>query len=395
MDSKMRSKELKKRWESAMQSTYTTPGLLISSARGSHLKDSAGNEYLDLLGGIATNALGHNHPKIVSAVTKQIRKFSHLSNIYGHQPGIDLAEKLIKMTGDDNARVYFCNSGTEAVEAAIKLSRLTGRKQIISAIGSFHGRTMGSLSLTAQPSKQRPFLPLLPKVKHVAYGDLKSLRKRISKKTAMVILEPIMGEAGVVVPPAGYLKAVRELCDKFGVLLVFDCVQTGMGRTGTWFGYEDEGIKPDVITIAKGIGGGLPLGAMITIGIDKNLFLPGSHGSTFGGNPIACAAANAVISEISKKLLLTSNRRKGQLFIKSLQSLSEVKEARGKGLLVGIEFHKSQAKIVAKHLEELGYLVNAVNESVLRLAPSYLITDLEIKKFVQALKTVLEGVENG
>lgn len=391
----MRSKELKKRWESAMQSTYTTPGLLISSARGSRLKDAAGNEYLDLLGGIATNALGHNHPKIVSAVTKQIRKFSHLSNIYGHQPGIDLAEKLIKMTGDDNARVYFCNSGTEAVEAAIKLSRLTGRKQIISAIGSFHGRTMGSLSLTAQPSKQRPFLPLLPKVKHVSYGDLKSLRKRISKKTAMVILEPIMGEAGVVVPPAGYLKAVRELCDKFGVLLVFDCVQTGMGRTGTWFGYEDEGIKPDVITIAKGIGGGLPLGAMITIGIDKNLFLPGSHGSTFGGNPIACAAANAVISEISKKRLLTSNRRKGQLFINSLQSLSEVKEARGKGLLVGIEFHKSQAKIVAKRLEELGYLVNAVNESVLRLAPSYLITDLEIKKFVQALKTVLEGVENG
>lgn len=391
----MRSKELKKRWESAMQSTYTTPGLLISSARGSRLKDAAGNEYLDLLGGIATNALGHNHPKIVSAVTKQIRKFSHLSNIYGHEPGIDLAEKLIKMTGDENARVYFCNSGTEAVEAAIKLSRLTGRKQIISAIGSFHGRTMGSLSLTAQPSKQRPFLPLLPKVKHVAYGDLKSLRKRISKKTAMVILEPIMGEAGVVVPPAGYLKAVRELCDKFGVLLVFDCVQTGMGRTGTWFGYEDEGIKPDLITIAKGIGGGLPLGAMITIGIDKNLFLPGSHGSTFGGNPIACAAANAVISEISKKRLLTSNRRKGQLFIKSLQSLSGVKEARGKGLLVGIEFHKTQAKIVAKRLEELGYLVNAVNESVLRLAPSYLITDLEIKKFVQALKTVLEGVENG
>lgn len=391
----MRSKELKKRWESAMQSTYTTPGLLISSARGSRLKDAAGNEYLDLLGGIATNALGHNHPKIVSAVTNQIRKFSHLSNIYGHQPGIDLAEKLIKMTGDDNSRVYFCNSGTEAVEAAIKLSRLTGRKQIISAIGSFHGRTMGSLSLTAQPSKQRPFLPLLPKVKHVAYGDLKSLRKRISKKTAMVILEPIMGEAGVVVPPAGYLKAVRELCDKFGVLLVFDCVQTGMGRTGTWFGYEDEGIKPDVITIAKGIGGGLPLGAMITIGIDKNLFLPGSHGSTFGGNPIACAAANAVISEISKKRLLTSNRRKGQLFIKSLQSLSGIKEARGKGLLVGIEFHKSQAKIVAKRLEELGYLVNAVNESVLRLAPSYLITDFEIKKFVQALKTVLEGVENG
>ena len=391
----MRSKELKKRWESAMQSTYTTPGLLISSARGSRLKDSAGNEYLDLLGGIATNALGHNHPKIVSAVTNQIRKFSHLSNIYGHQPGIDLAEKLIKMTGDNNARVYFCNSGTEAVEAAIKLSRLTGKKQIISAIGSFHGRTMGSLSLTAQPSKQRPFLPLLPKVKHVAYGDLKSLRKRISKKTAMVILEPIMGEAGVVVPPSGYLKAVRELCDKFGVLLVFDCVQTGMGRTGTWFGYEDEGIKPDVITIAKGIGGGLPLGAMITIGIDKNLFLPGSHGSTFGGNPIACAAANAVISEISKKRLLTSNRRKGQLFIKSLQSLSGIKEARGKGLLVGIEFHKSQAKIVAKRLEELGYLVNAVNESVLRLAPSYLITDLEIKKFVRALKTVLEGVENG
>lgn len=391
----MKSQELKKRWESAMQSTYATPSLLISSAKGSRLKDSAGNEYLDLLGGIATNALGHNHPKIVSAITKQLKSFSHLSNIYGHQPGIDLAEKLIKMTGDENARVYFCNSGTEAVEAAIKLSRLTGRKQIISANGSFHGRTMGSLSLTAQPSKQRPFIPLLPKVKHVEYGDLKSIRKKISKKTAMVILEPIMGEAGVVVPPSGYLKAVRELCDKFGVLLAFDCVQTGIGRTGTWFGYEDEEIKPDVITIAKGIGGGLPLGAMITIGADKNLFLPGSHGSTFGGNPIACAAAIAVISEISRKRFLTSNRRKGQLFLKSLQELRGVKEARGRGLLIGIELYKSEAKIVAKRLEELGYLVNAVNENVLRLAPSYLITDQEIKKFVQALKIVLEGVENG
>lgn len=391
----MKSQELKKRWESAMQSTYATPSLLISSAKGSRLKDSAGNEYLDLLGGIATNALGHNHPKIVSAITKQLKSFSHLSNIYGHQPGIDLAEKLIKMTGDENARVYFCNSGTEAVEAAIKLSRLTGRKQIISANGSFHGRTMGSLSLTAQPSKQRPFIPLLPKVKHVEYGDLKSIRKKISKKTAMVILEPIMGEAGVVVPPSGYLKAVRELCDKFGVLLAFDCVQTGIGRTGTWFGYEDEEIKPDVITIAKGIGGGLPLGAMITIGADKNLFLPGSHGSTFGGNPIACAAAFAVISEISRKRFLTSNRRKGQLFLESLQELRGVKEARGRGLLIGIELYKSEAKIVAKRLEELGYLVNAVNENVLRLAPSYLITDQEIKKFVQALKIVLEGVENG
>ena len=268
----MRSKELKKRWESAMQSTYATPDLLISSAKGSRLKDSAGMEYLDLLGGIATNALGHNHPKIVSAVTKQMKRFSHLSNIYGHKPGIELAEKLIKMIGDDSARVYFCNSGTEAVEAAIKLSRLTGRKEIISAKGSFHGRTMGALSLTAQPSKQRPFLPLLPKVKHVEYGDLKSLRRKISKRTAMVILEPIMGEAGVVVPPSGYLKAVRQLCDKFGVLLAFDCVQTGMGRTGTWFGYEDDGIKPDLITIAKGIGGGLPLGAMISIGVDKNHF---------------------------------------------------------------------------------------------------------------------------
>ena len=391
----MKSQELKKRWESAMQSTYATPSLLISSAKGSRLKDSAGNEYLDLLGGIATNALGHNHPKIVSAITKQLKSFSHLSNIYGHQPGIDLAEKLIKMTGDENARVYFCNSGTEAVEAAIKLSRLTGRKQIISANGSFHGRTMGSLALTAQPSKQRPFIPLLPKVKHVEYGDLKSIRKKISKKTAMVILEPIMGEAGVVVPPSGYLKAVRELCDKFGVLLAFDCVQTGIGRTGTWFGYEDEEIKPDVITIAKGIGGGLPLGAMITIGADKNLFLPGSHGSTFGGNPIACAAAIAVISEISRKRFLTSNRRKGQLFLESLQELRGVKEARGRGLLIGIELYKSEAKIVAKRLEELGYLVNAVNENVLRLAPSYLITDQEIKKFVQALKIVLEGVENG
>jgi len=391
----MRSKELKKRWENAMQSTYAAPDLLISSAKGSRLKDSAGMEYLDLLGGIATNALGHNHPKIVSAVTKQMKSFSHLSNIYGHQPGIELAEKLIKMIGDDSARVYFCNSGTEAVEAAIKLSRLTGRKEIISAKGSFHGRTMGSLSLTAQPSKQRPFLPLLPKVKHVEYGDLKSLRRKISKRTAMVILEPIMGEAGVVVPPTGYLKAVRQLCDKFGVLLAFDCVQTGMGRTGTWFGFEHEGITPDVMTIAKGLGGGLPLGAMIALGKSASLFQAGMHGTTFGGNPIACAAANVVIDEIKRNSYLALNASKGALIRNLISPINGVIEARGRGLLIGIKVRDGKAKVLASELAKRGFLVNATSEEIIRIAPAYIITEKQIISFARAFADACEEIYDG
>ncbi len=377
-----------------MQATYSTPRLLLSKGQGAYLFDSEGSKYVDFLGGIATNALGHNHPKIVRAINSQVKKLGHVSNIYAHDPGLVLAENLLKMTGDDSSRVYFCNSGTEAVEAAIKLSRLTGRKQIISAHGSFHGRTMGSLSLTAQPKKQNPFKPLLKHIKYVKFGDLKSLERKISRRTAMVILEPIMGEAGVIVPPNGYLKGARELCSKYGALLAFDCVQTGMGRTGTWFGYEHEGINPDIITLAKGIGGGLPLGAMITIGDKSNLFQPGSHGSTFGGNPISCAAANAVISEIKEKRYLLSNAKKGKSFKESIKNISGVKEVRGRGLLIGIEFTNPIADNVVLEMEKAGFLINSVNPNTIRIAPSYLIKDSDIKRFTESLREIVGGSLN-
>ena len=394
MDSKIRRSRFAKRWTRSMQAIYSTPRLLLSKGQGAYLFDSEGSKYVDFLGGIATNALGHNHPKIVKAINSQVKKLGHVSNIYAHDPGLALAENLLKMTGDDSSRVYFCNSGTEAVEAAIKLSRLTGRKEIISAHGSFHGRTMGSLSLTAQPKKQNPFKPLLKHIKYVKFGDLKSLERKISRRTAMVILEPIMGEAGVIVPPDGYLKGVRELCSKYGALLAFDCVQTGMGRTGTWFGYEHEGINPDIITLAKGIGGGLPLGAMITIGEKSNLFQPGSHGSTFGGNPISCAAANAVISEIKEKRYLLSNLKKGKLLKESIRDISGVREVRGRGLLIGIEFTNPIADNVVWKLEKAGFLINSVNPNTIRIAPSYLIKDSEIKRFTESLREIVEGTIN-
>ena len=293
-----------KSWNKSLQANYGTPTLELVSGKGATVIDSKGDQYLDFLAGIATNVLGHAHPAVVKAVTKQISTLGHVSNLYAHPNVIALAEKLAKLTGDKSARVFFCNSGAEANEAALKLSRKTGRTRIVATKESFHGRTMGALSLTGQPEKSKAFKPLIKGVTHVPYGDMGAMLKKVNKKSAMVIVEPILGEAGVIVPPHGYLQALRELCDDTGALLVFDCVQTGMGRTGDWFGYEYSGIKPDVITLAKGLGGGLPLGAMIALGGSADLFQPGDHGSTFGGNPVATAAALAVIKTIESKKLL-------------------------------------------------------------------------------------------
>jgi acetylornithine aminotransferase len=296
------------------------------------------------------------------------------------------------MTGEKSARVYFCNSGAEAIEAAIKLSRLTGKKRLVSAIGSFHGRTSGALSLTGQSGKRNQFEPLLPKVSYLKFGDFKEVKRKITKRTAMVFIEPIMGEAGVVVPPRGYLREIRKRCDAVGALLAIDCIQTGMGRTGEWFGYESEGIRPDVITVAKGIGGGLPLGAMIAIGDCADLFTPGSHGSTFGGNPISCAAANAVLDEIEKRNLLIGNSKKGELFHKLAVAIPGVVEIRGRGLLIGIQFEGNRAKEITKELQNKGFLVNSANEEVIRIAPSYLLSENQIKLFVTALKKICEKI---
>jgi acetylornithine aminotransferase len=375
-------------WDSTIQQTYTTPVIGLKRGRGLVVEDFDGKKYLDLIGGIATNLLGHAHPSIVKAITKQSKELSHISNLYAHKQGLKLARRLIAMTGDKSARVYFCNSGAEAIEAAIKLSRLTGKKHLVSAQGSFHGRTTGAISLTGQSGKRDQFKPLLPKVRYLKFGDFRDLKRKITRRTAMVFIEPIMGEAGVVVPPKGYLKAIRNRCDEVGALMAIDCIQTGIGRTGDWFGYEAEGIKPDVITIAKGIGGGLPLGAMIAIGKCAKLFTPGSHGSTFGGNPISCAAANKVLDEIESKKMLTSNVKKGDLLQSLVEAIPGVKEVRGRGLLIGIQVMAGRSKEIARELQVAGYLVNSANDDVIRLAPSYLISEKQIKQFASAFEKI-------
>lgn len=381
-------------WNKTFQPNYGTPPISLVKGKGAIVYDADGKKYLDFLGGIATNLLGHAHPAIIKAVTKQISTLSHVSNFYMHPQVLQLAQSLQKMTGDKNSKVFFCNSGAEANEAAIKLSRLTGRTNIVAAHGAFHGRTMGAISLTGQPAKRNPFKPLLRKIKHVNYGDVAALRRAVTSKTAMVILEPIMGEAGVVVPPKGYLKAAREICDKTGALLVIDAVQTGMGRTGTWFGYENEEITPDVITIAKGLGGGLPLGAMIALGRSSNLFKPGDHGSTFGGNPVACAAANATINVIGSKGLLKSNVVLGNLLKSELIKISGISEVRGRGLLIGIVLKTTNAKALGADLLNNGVLVNATSDEVIRIAPALIITKNNVMDFVAAFRKSL-GVLNG
>lgn len=381
-----------KRWQRALQDNYGTPTIELVSGKGSVVTDSDGNTYIDFLAGIATNVLGHAHPAVVKAVTKQIATLGHVSNFYAHPNVLELAEKLQKMTGDKSARVFFCNSGAEANEAAIKLSRKTGKYKIVATQESFHGRTMGALSLTGQPSKRNPFKPLLKGIKHVPFGDSASMKRAITKKTAMVIVEPIMGEAGVIVPPPDYLKNLRQYCDANGALLVVDCVQTGVGRTGDWFGYEYSGIKPDVITLAKGLGGGLPLGAMIALGSASKLFAAGDHGSTFGGNPVATAAGLAVIAAMEKEKILKHVDEVGEFLLAELALIPGVIEVRGAGLLIGLTLEKPVAKALTKRCQELGALINAPGDSTIRLAPALNVSMRQGQNFVtifsQALKEV-------
>jgi len=372
-----------KSWNKSLQANYGTPTIELVSGKGASVTDAAGKKYLDFLAGIATNVLGHAHPAVVKAVSKQIATLGHVSNFYAHPNVLALSSKLVTLTGDKSARVFFCNSGAEANEAALKLSRKTGRIRIVATKESFHGRTMGALSLTGQPSKRDPFKPLIKGITHVPYGDMGAMLKKVSKKTAMVIVEPIMGEAGVIVPPHGYLQALRELCDETGALLVFDCVQTGMGRTGDWFGYEYSGIKPDVITLAKGLGGGLPLGAMIALGDAANLFQPGDHGSTFGGNPVATAAGLAVIETIEKSELLKRVNSIGLELMADIALIEGVKSVRGAGLLIGIEFSQPIARQIASRCQVNGVLVNGNSETVIRIAPPLIVTDKDVTTFLK------------
>lgn len=382
-------KSVETRWETVFQKNYGTPKINIVSGKGCYVITDEKRRYLDFIGGIATNILGQAHPTIVKAVRKQIGVLGHVSNLYASSASMELAEKLIEMTGREDARIFFCNSGAEANEAALKLSRKTGRSRVVSTIGSFHGRTMGALSLTGQPEKRDMFAPIIKRIKYVPYGDIAAMKSAVNRKTAMVIIEPIQGENGVITPPAGYLKALREICDANGTLLVIDAIQTGMGRTGFWFGYEHEEITPDVITLAKGLGGGLPLGAMIAIGPASHLLKPGEHGSTFGGNPVSCAAGLAAIREVEKKALNEKALEMGEFLKSELIKIEGVTEVRGRGLLLGIALEQDWAKEIANYLLAKGVLVNAPNVNTIRIAPPLIVTKAECAKFVKIFAEVM------
>ena len=388
----MKNKDFADLWSQNLMSNYAVPSITLVNGKGSIVVDADGKKYIDMLGGIATNILGHSHPAVVSAVNRQIKTLSHVSNFYSHPNAIELAQILVRLTGDKQSRVFFAQSGAEVNEAAIKLSRKTGRTRIVAMTGSFHGRTMGSLSLTGQNSKKIAFAPLIKNVKHVAFGDIKKAKKAINSRTAMVIVEPIMGEAGVIVPPLNCLKELREACTKNGALLVIDAVQTGIGRTGQWFGYEYSGIKPDVITVAKGLGAGLPLAAMIAVGKTSQLFEPGDHGSTFGGNPVTTAASIAAIKWIEKNKILIKCKADFKYLSSNINSIPGVFEVRGAGLLIGITFEKNISSELMHALQEKGFLVNAANPNTIRIAPALNIPRKELNQFVKALKEVMSDV---
>ena len=380
-----------KHWDEVFMANYGTPSLTLVSGSGNKVKDSDGNEYLDFLGGIATNILGHAHPAITTAVTEQLNQLTHVSNFYAHPQGLRLAEELQSLVGDQSARTFFCNSGAEANEAALKISRLTGRKKIVAFVNSFHGRTMGALSMTGQKSKREPFKPLIPHISFLPYGDEKALKRGISRRTAMVIVEPIQGEAGVITPPSGFLRKIRERTDEVGALLAVDEVQTGMGRTGKWFAYQSEGITPDIITLAKGLGGGLPLGATMGLGKAGQLLQAGSHGSTFGGSPTSCAAALAAINVIKKEGLLGTVEALGEMLKTEGRKIPGVKEVRGSGLLIGIELLKPDAKEIQRELENRRILVNSPNPSTIRIAPALITNKADVMHFLQTLNEILGG----
>jgi acetylornithine aminotransferase len=385
------------RWPKALANNYGTPPVALIRGNGARVWDENDREYIDLLAGIATNSLGHAHPALVKAVSEQVAVLGHVSNLVAHPQTVRLAERLLAVMDPDRGRggrVFFCNSGAEANEAAFKLSRLTGRTKVIVGEGSFHGRTMGALALTSQPAKQDPFRPLPGEVVVVPYGDAAALRAALDDNVAAVFLEPIQGEGGVVVPPAGYLSAARTACDEVGALLILDEVQTGMGRSGSWFAFQAMGVAPDVVTLAKGLGGGMPIGATIAFGEAAQLLQPGSHGSTFGGNPVCCAAANAVIDTIEKDNLLAHVRWAGDFVRSEINSWGNplVSNVRGEGLLLGVVLREPIAREVEASAREHGVLVNAAQPDVIRLAPPLVIAEGEIRQGLAGLRAALEEV---
>lgn len=388
------NQKLVQRWQGALMNNYGTPRLPLVRGEGSTVWDAEGTPYLDLVGGIAVNALGHAHPAVVEAVTRQVGALGHVSNFFVAEPTVALAERLVQYAGRP-ARVLFCNSGAEANEAAFKIGRLTGRTHMVATTGAFHGRTMGALSLTGQPGKQDGFGPLPGDVTHVPYGDVEALRAAVTTDTAFVIIEPIQGENGVVVPPAGYLKAAREITRATGTLLVLDEVQTGIGRTGHWFAHQaEDGVDPDVVTLAKALGGGLPIGAVLAFGPTAELLSPGRHGSTFAGNPVACAAGLAVLDTIESEGLLDQVKAVGERLREGIEALGHplIGHVRGAGLLLGIVLTQPLAPQVQQAAQDAGLLVNTPAPDVVRLMPPLIFGEAEAEAFLAALPAVLDEV---
>ncbi|HEV7897534.1 MAG TPA: acetylornithine transaminase [Planosporangium sp.] len=381
-------------WTGSVMNTYGAPSLALVRGEGAVVVDEDGRSYVDLVGGIAVNALGHAHPAVVRAVTTQISTLGQVSNLYASRPAAALAERLLTLAGDRRGGVFFANSGAEANETAFKLSRRTGRTHIVAAHGAFHGRTMASLALTGQPAKRDPFQPLPGDVQHVPYGDVDALADAVSDDTAMVILEPIQGEGGVIVPPAGYLAAARDITARHGALLALDEVQTGVGRTGYWYAFQAEGVAPDVVTLAKGLGGGLPIGACVAFGEAAKLLGPGSHASTFGGNPVCCAAALAVLDTIESDGLLEHVKRIGERLRAGIEALGHplIGGVRGAGLLLGVVLTAPVAGALTGAMAGAGFLINAVQPGVVRLAPPLILTPAQADAFVAALPAALAAV---
>jgi acetylornithine aminotransferase len=375
-----------------MMGSAPSPLTLLTRGEGAYVWDVDGKRYLDFLAGIAVNSLGHGHPALVEAVTKQISTLAHVSNYFATEPQITLAENLRRISGaGDRGRVYFGNSGAEAIEAAIKLARRNGQnKKILALHNSFHGRTMGSVSLTGKPALRDPFLPVLPGVEHID-TTIEALEASIGPDVAALVLEPIKGEAGVVDLPEGFLQRARDLTQQHGALLILDEIQTGMGRTGTWFAFQQLGVVPDAIAVAKGLAGGVPIGALVTFGAASDLFTTGQHGSTFGGNALATAAGNAVIAEIERSNLLENATARGAQIREAIAGKPLVAEIRGSGLLVGVGLTEPKANAVAAKALELGLIVNAPNDSSIRIAPPLIIGDDEIAEFTTLFTQALEA----